>query len=473
MASFTATSAHRHEVIPFDAAQDAQPGGSRVIEALLSNVPGLKLFTRASPRFEALRAVYNTLITSQPLVVCRPTTVEQVQGIVRTVAGSGTRIAVRGGGHDVWGRGCVADSVTIDLRELDGQVLAADKTSVKVGGGVTSDNFVAFLDDHGLCTAQGTAGTVGWTGWALWGGYGPFNDYVGLGVDQILAAKVVTADGELVQADDELLWGIRGAGGNLGVVVETTVKVYSMPKILAGFIGYAWEDAEKVLLGLQQLLDEGAPDALCVQMGFMKSEWGLGATLIFIWPDSEDLAEGRKWMDKLTGLGTVLVNTTEETTFKQFRSKLPDYDPANVYTRSASFPKFTPATIGAITRQIEAIPGERQYVAVAHIGHGKGARPNPASCFGTRRPHVLLHINACEDEPAEMVRGAVAWVGGLVANLRATGELMNPPYVSFMGDDESARESFGEENWGRLTELKKRVDRGDVFGTAQPKLPVV
>ncbi|KAK3317099.1 FAD binding domain-containing protein [Apodospora peruviana] len=472
MASFTANNDHRHAIIPFDAAQDAQAGGSKVIEALVSNVPGLKLFTRTSPRFEALRAVYNTLITSQPLVVCRPTTVEQVQGIVKTVARSGTQIAVRCGGHDVWGRGCVADSVTIDMRELDSQKLAEDKTSITVGGGVTSDNFVAFLDTHGLCTAQGTASTVGWTGWALWGGYGPFNDYVGLGVDNILAAKVVTADGSLVQADDELLWGIRGAGGNLGVIVETQVKVYSMPKILAGFIGYAWEDAEKVLLGLQQLLDQGAPDALCVQMGFMKSEWGLGATLIFIWPDSENLAEGRKWMDKVTSLGTVVVNTTSETTFQQFRSRLPDYDPANVYTRSASFPKFTSATVRQILKQIEAIPDEtKQYVAVAHIGHGKGTRPNPASCFGTRQPHVLLHINACEDEPAEMEGGAVPWVDTLVSNLRATGELMKPAYVSFMGEDESTHESFGD-NWGRLKQLKKRVDGKDVFGTAQPRLPV-
>jgi hypothetical protein len=311
MATFTANSAHRHEVIPFDAAQDAQVCGSKVIESLISNVPGLKIFTRTSPRFEALRAVYNTLITAQPLVVCRPTTIEQVQGIVKTVAGSGTQIAVRCGGHDVWGRGCVADSVTIDMRELDSQVLAEDKASVTVGGGITSDNFVAFLDTHGLCTAQGTAGHVGWTGWAIWGGYGPFNDYVGLGVDNILEAKVVTADGSLVQADEELLWGIRGAGGNLGVIVETKVRVYPMPKILAGFIGYAWEDAVKVLLGLQELLDQGVPDAFCVQMGFMKSEWGLGATLIFIWPDP-DLAEGRKWMDKVTSLGTVVVNTTTE-----------------------------------------------------------------------------------------------------------------------------------------------------------------
>lgn len=300
---------------PFDVAQDAESGGNKVIDLLKANVPDLKIFTRTSPRFESLRAVWNTLITAQPLVICRPQTVQQVQGIVKTVAGSGTQLAVRCGGHDVWGRGCVADSVTIDMRELDTQVLAEDKQSVTVGGGITSENFVAFLDTHGLCTAQGTAGHVGWTGWAMGGGFGPFNAYVGLGVDNILAAKMVTAEGDLVEADEDLLWGIRGAGGNLGIIVETTVKVYDMPKIVAGFIMYAWNDAESVLLKLQNLLDQGVPDALCLQVSFAKSEWGAGMALVFAWPD-KDLAEGWKWVERLTGLGTVVMNTTAES--KQF-----------------------------------------------------------------------------------------------------------------------------------------------------------
>lgn len=137
------------------------------------------------------------------------------------------------------------------------------------------------------------------------------NDYVGFGVDNIVAAKVVTANGDLVQADDELLWGIRGAGGNLGIIVETEVKVHPMPKILAGFIGYDWDQAEQVLLGLENLLDDGAPDSLCVQMGFMKSEWGTSMNLIFIWP-SQDLNEGEFWLNKVRGLGSVVVDTVSE-----------------------------------------------------------------------------------------------------------------------------------------------------------------
>jgi FAD/FMN-containing dehydrogenase len=200
------------------------------------------------------------------------------------------------------------------MRELDTQTLAEDRQSVRIGGGVTSQNFVGFLDEHGLCTANGTAGNVGWTGWAVWGGYGPFNDYVGLGVDNILSARLVLADGSLVEAGpgSELLWGVRGAGGSLGVIVDVTVKVYPMPVILAGFIAYQWGESAKVLSGLQELLDRGIPDTMCLQMGFMKTKWGVGMSLIFAWPDSETLDEGRTWLETVRGLGAIQVDTVGE-----------------------------------------------------------------------------------------------------------------------------------------------------------------
>lgn len=168
MASFTAQREFRHEDVPFDPAEDAQPAGDRAIEALRAQIPHLKVYGRASPRYDTLRQVYNLQVTAKPLVICRPQTIPQVQAIVRLVVDLGLPLGARCGGHDVWGRGCVADSVTIDMREMDTQQLAADKQTVTIGGGVTSGNLVGFLDSHGLCTANGTARHVGWTGWAIW-----------------------------------------------------------------------------------------------------------------------------------------------------------------------------------------------------------------------------------------------------------------------------------------------------------------
>ena len=316
MASFTADETFRHQKEPFDASVDAH-GRDAIVQTLLTAVPDLKLYIRSSSRYEGLRSAYNKLITAQPLVICRPTNASQVSAIVRVAGEQKLSLGIRCGGHDVWGRGCIADSITIDMREMDSQTLADDKQTARIGGRVTSRNFVSFLDTHGVCTANGTAGNVGWTGWAIWGGYGPFNDYVGLGVDNIVAAKMVTATGEIVEADAELLWGIRGAGGNPGAIVETTIRVHPMPKILAGVIGYAWEEADKALLALQALLEKGVPDALCCQMGFMKTTWGVGMSLIYAWPDP-DFEEGKKWLEVVRALGKVIVDTVSESESKKY-----------------------------------------------------------------------------------------------------------------------------------------------------------
>ncbi|CAG8275035.1 unnamed protein product [Penicillium salamii] len=464
-ASFTASTEYRHESAPFDPAADVK-NAPPVVDSIRAADSTLKVYTRSSPNFEGLRGMYNKLITGQPLAICRPTTVEQVQIIVRAARSATPPIplGIRCGGHDVYGRGCTPDSVSIDMRELDHQTLSSDRQSIRFGGGVTSQNLVGFLDTHGLCTANGTAGNVGWTGWAVWGGYGPFNDYVGLGVDNILSATLVQADGSIVEAEagSELLWGVRGAGGSFGVIVDVKVRVYPMPVILAGFIAYQWNESDKVLSGLQDMLDHGIPDAMCLQMGFMKTKWGVGMSLIFAWPDSETLDEGQKWLAAVRGLGAIQVDTVAETTFKAFQgitSRVVE-EPVNVSTRSSSISRFTSESIALLQKYSEAIPDGRQYNVIAHIGHGKSTRPNPDCSFATREPHVLFHINACDE--LDRMGEAQAWVDGLMKELNATRHALNPVYVSFMGKDENARESFGP-NWDRLQALKKTVDPESVF----------
>lgn len=142
-------------------------------------------------------------------------------------------------------------------------------------------------------------------------------------------------------------------------------------------------------------------------------------------------------------------------------------DPVNISTRSASIPRFSPETIALLVKYTESIPDACQYNVIAHIGHGEGTRPNVASSFGTREPHVLFHINAC-DEP-EHIQRARDWVDGLRKDVIATGQAMKPVYVSFMGEDEEPRESYGR-NWERLQALKSTVDRGNLFQFAQPRL---
>ncbi|KZL73250.1 6-hydroxy-d-nicotine oxidase [Colletotrichum incanum] len=473
MVSLLAAPSFRHDTLPFDSAEDAQTGGSHAIESLLAAVPNLKVYTRASPRYESLRGGYNKLITAKPLAMCRPTSVAQVRAIIKTATGLGVPVGVRCGGHDVIGRGCIADSITIDMRELDAQKLADDKKTVTVGGGIISRNLVGFLASHGLCTSNGFAGEVGWTSWASWGGYGPLGDYVGLGVDNILGATIVTASGNLIAADGELLWALKGAGGDLGVIVETKVKTHPMTTIQAGFIVYPWEEASKMLLGHQTLLDAGVPDKLCVQAGFSKGDWGLGMALTYIWPEADTIeSEGREWLNKLKGLGTVVVDTIQETTFRDFQSSVSSQisEPVNVTTRHISFPKFTQKTMARLVQVCEAMPDEASCTVSVNILHGQATRPNSASSFGTRKPHVMLHINAVTEDASNEHIG-INWADSLVSAVESTGETIGATYVSFLESGRDAKECYGD-SWERLKDIKKTIDPLNVFRHAHGRIPV-
>jgi Berberine and berberine like len=120
-----------------------------------------------------------------------------------------------------------------------------------------------------------------------------------------------------------------------------------------------------------------------------------------------------------------------------------------------------------LIKYINLIPGIRQYTIISHVGHGKLTRPNSSSCFATRQPHILFHINAIDE--VEHMTGAKGWVEGLVSELKATGEVMKPVYVNFMGEDEQTDVAYGE-NWERLRKLKQRVDSTNFFQFAQPKI---
>lgn len=234
-----------------------------------------------------------------------------MQAIVRASTQLGVPLAVRAIGHAFFGQSCVADSVMLDMREMDSLTLSHDLKTVNLGGGTLTRNLVGFLDTHDLVTASSTAGCIGWTGWALSGGYGPLNSYVGFGADNIVSAKVVTADGNVVDAaaNDDLLWGIRGAGGSLGIAVESTVQTYAVPTILGGQVQYKQGESAKALLGLQRLLEAGVPEELCLQLELSQK----AVNVIAGWVG--DVNEGQKWLDMVRGLAEVQVDTVEQSEY--------------------------------------------------------------------------------------------------------------------------------------------------------------
>ena len=196
---------------------------------------------------------------------------------------------------------------------MDSISLSPNKASVKIGGGAITYNLTRFLEPHNLVAVQGNYHSVGYTGWATLGGFGPLNGSFGLGCDQILAAEIVTPAGEIVQADEETLWGLRGGGCNFGVVTELTIQVHKLEKVLAGMIVFKLEDAREVLMGHKKLLETGLPEPTSGDFSFFSVPGPLGVVLamFFCW-GAGDLEEGKSFLEKVRGLGNAAMDTVVE-----------------------------------------------------------------------------------------------------------------------------------------------------------------
>jgi FAD/FMN-containing dehydrogenase len=169
---------------------------------------------------------------AQPLVIVRPKTAQDVAQIVSACVANDIEFVVRSAGHDFYGRSFAEGIVQIDVRLLNGVVLAQDKKSAWIEGGANLIDVLRALGEKNLITPVGTIGTVGYTGWATVGGYGPYVNQYGLGADQIIGARIVNAEGKLVEASERMLKGMRGGGvSNWGVAVELQVKVYPLSEV--------------------------------------------------------------------------------------------------------------------------------------------------------------------------------------------------------------------------------------------------
>lgn len=309
---------------------NAPPGQGRAqlqadapaVAALLDAAPNARIYTRSSPYYQHLRDYYCKGLVAQPLALIRPQTEYDVCAVVRFCSSRAIPFAIRSGGHDLHGRSLAGDSstmssdsgldsVVLDMRSISSAAVESDKSVARVGGGILSAALLTALESHGVFTPTPWADSVGYVPWALGGGYGMFATQYGLGVDQILGARVVLASGQVVDTDDdqELLWALRGAGcGSFGIVTELRVKVYPIPRMIAGDVTMRLAEAETAFARYQQLREAGecqdiSGEAFAIHLP--------GAEPLMAWrfcyiSKDGDIAPGWAQLEKMKSTGSII-----------------------------------------------------------------------------------------------------------------------------------------------------------------------
>ncbi|RSD25049.1 FAD-binding oxidoreductase [Amycolatopsis eburnea] len=441
------------------------PGDARSLadahRALRTAVPDRQVHS-SGPGYADGVALWNGAVNHRPALVLTCTTTDDVVLGVRTAREFGLPLSVRSRGHDWAGRALADGGLTLDVRPLSGVRVDPATRTAEVGGGASANHLLAAAGEHGFVGATGTIGTVGVAGLTLGGGYGPLAGRIGLAADNLLAAEVVTADGSVVRTDarhdPDLLWALRGGGGNFGVVTSMTVRLHAVPAVVTGLVLYPWHQAGQVLARVREAQHE-APDDLTIQTGVIAAPDGSPALLVLpTW--SGDVVTGEDPSGPvmaLTRLGDPLLaqlDTVPHATALAGRDAMfPDGRHVTIRTRSV--PALDEAVADVVERFGGRLPTPQSGISLHHF-HGAAARVAAAdTAFSLRRPHLMAEILGIGEDTGGWADAASAALAehafpGGYANLLGPDATDQIPHVH--GD-----------NLPRLRRVKAAVDPDGVF----------
>src|SRR4029453_245662 len=218
--------------------------------------------------YERTRLCFNLLIDRRPAAIVRCVDGHDVAAALAFGQARGLEIAVRGGGHNPAGHCAVDDGLVIDLSRMRDVRVGLESGIATCQGGATWLDFDTATQAHGLVTPGGVVGSTGVTGLTLGGGIGHLTAQYGLTCDNLVAADLVSPAGEVVRAsgdeNPELLWALRGGGGNFGVVTQAEFRLHPLERVVGGRLEYAGEDVAEPLRLFRELA-VGGPHELSIQ----------------------------------------------------------------------------------------------------------------------------------------------------------------------------------------------------------------
>jgi FAD/FMN-containing dehydrogenase len=436
---------------------------SSVRESLRVDFGGDIIEPGAAQYESARRSVLNS---GSPAYVLRPTTVGDVRAGVRFTVAAGLSLSVRGGGHSFSGFGTNDGGVVIDLSRLASvRIIDRERHLVRIGGGATWGQVAAALAPDGLAISSGDTKSVGVGGLTLTGGIGWQVRKYGLAVDNVVAAEVVTADGEVVRAsaveNPQLFWAIRGGGGNFGIVTAFDFLAHPTTDVFFGKIAFPAAEAATVLQGWADYL-RTAPDELTSTVATANPiAGGPGAPVeIYVAFDGDDPRLAARAIDPIRRLGTVI---GDDVALKPYADTLEDgaSPPPGLQfvPRSAFVDKDSVPEVLRILAEVRASQ-QSPFIAVRSVGGAVSRVPDDATAYAHRRAELMVVTTIAGPPP--VVEAARP---GLDAIWERLAPHVNGAYANFLASatDEDVAAIYPAEVYQRLATVKRRYDPGNLF----------
>ncbi|MGA2977931.1 MAG: FAD-binding oxidoreductase [Spirochaetia bacterium] len=444
------------------------------IEKLKQSIRG-KVLTPESEQYNEARTIWNAMIDKRPALIVRCAGAADVMRAVRFAAEHKLLVAVRGGGHNIAGNAVCDGGLMIDLSPMKSVRIDTKGMTARVEPGVTLGEFDRDTQAFGLATPVGINSTTGIAGLTLGGGFGWLSRKLGLTIDNLISADVVTAAGELVTASEtdhpDLFWGIRGGGGNFGVVTSFEFRLHKVgPEVLAGFIVHPLDAAGDVLRFYRDFVKTTPQEFVCwfvlrlaPPLPFLPAEWHGKAILILAVCYAGDLKEGERVAKPLRSFGKPVADIIGPMPFTAWQTVLdPLLTPGmRNYWKSHDFKEVSDGLIDALLSHARRLPDPQTEIAFALLGEGVTKVAKEATAYTHRDAGFVLNVHTRWDNPSNDAK-CIGWAREL---FQATAPFATGgAYVNFMTQEEQdrVRSAYGS-NYRRLATLKKKYDPKNLF----------
>jgi FAD/FMN-containing dehydrogenase len=458
-----------------------------VVEALARRLRG-ELIQLGDAEYESARRVWNGLIDRYPALIVRAAATADVVAAVNFARDHDLPLAVRGGGHNVAGYGTCDGGLVIDMAHICHVEVDSARRVARVGGGATWKQVDAATQAYGLATPGGVFSGTGVAGLTLGGGYGHLRNKYGLSCDNLIGAEVVTAAGQVIYAGGdehaELLWGLRGGGGNFGVVTRFDFRLHPLgPEVMFAAVYYDGT-GERMAEAIRFYRDYAlaAPEEVSTLMAcgaFPPDAAQLPEALrgrpfvAFLGMYAGPVEAGRQALQPLRDFSAPLIDASAAMPYVMAQQVLDQKFPEgrHYYWKSLNLTHLTDEASLMIAARAQAQPSPLSTTALWHIGGAmRRGRPEESAFFG-RQAAFLLNVEANWDAPAE--NGVnIAWARDLIAAMAPYSD--GSRYLNFAGLQEEGpgliRDAFGPQ-FARLATLKARYDPANLFRLNQNIAP--
>ena len=448
----------------------------RRLEAFSANIRGTVL-RPGGEVYEQARGIWNAMIDRRPALIVRCSGAADVVDCVNFARDNGLPLSVRGGGHNIAGTAVCDGGMMIDLSALRTVHVNTHRGVARIAPGARWGDVDRETQLFGLVVPGGIVSTTGVAGFTLGGGFGWATRRYGYASDNLRSVDIVTADGVLRRASEienaDLFWGVRGGGGNFGVVTSFEFQTRPFgPQVLAGMALYPMARAREVLEVFRKVTTEAPEELSCLLIlrkappaPFVPKE-AHGAPIAAIAACfSGAIDDGWKVIAPIRELGQPIADAFSPKPFCQFQQILDGGQPfgRRYYWKSDYFHAISPAADQILVKHAEAVPSPHSALLCMHLG-GAAWRSEPhGDSVGNRAAELVLNITASWESSDEDTLH-IAWARNYWSEVRpfSTGGT----YVNFLTEDEPAervRAAYGDVIYRRLAQVKAKYDPDNLF----------